>query len=141
MKIWFGTSKRRKHSLDINLRTASTWNTVYGLAVLSIPVTLLIPPDFGQSFGWCALTDQRLLLWCTEGEILEVADRKKVQKIEGDSDRVTLIFEEEKPNATDKDRRLGRATKQKRIAIKQLRGLPEIQGGKLLTIDTTGGES
>ena len=65
---------------------------------------------------WYALTSKRLLRVEKDGTVSTVAARSKIQRIEASSDVVNLTVTGD-PN---------------KFAIRQVRGLPEIVGGKIL---------
>lgn len=93
---------------------------------------------YGRPYGFCALTDRRLIQW-EDGGLHEVAPRIDVREIVGTDNRVTLVISIEKKGATDTQRRLGRSKIFQRIELMPRQSFFEAVGGKELLIDTTVG--
>jgi hypothetical protein len=78
--------------------------------------------------GFCALTNFRLLLLEDNGNVQVIANKDRVERVEGSSDVVSLIVQIEKTNATESDVRLGNAHRRRRLQVTQIRGLIGFDG-------------
>ncbi len=90
----------------------------------------------GRQFGFCALTDRRLLQVGDEGVIV-IALRNEVRQIAGTDNKIMLMVAKVKKDATAQELRLGVKAVQQ-IELSPVRNLVDLVGGKELLIDQLG---
>ncbi|MBS1956215.1 MAG: hypothetical protein JST89_18665 [Cyanobacteria bacterium SZAS-4] len=108
---------------------------VVAFAFVCAPVVMILGFR-GREFGFCALTDRRLLQLGDEG-VLEIASRNEVRQIAGTDKKVILQVAKVKADATVKERRLG-VKQVRRIELSPIHNLVEVVGGKALLTDQLG---
>lgn len=106
-----------------------------GFAALVAPIVLVLSFR-GRPFGFCALTDRRLIQWGEEG-VVEIASRNEVRQIAGTDNKIMLMVAKVKKDATAQELRLGVKAVQQ-IELSPVRNLVDLVGGKEILVDQLG---